>query len=156
MRKSGSSEVCFLPAAVIFIYVLITNLHSLGVRIIAFFNLFSPLIIGVLFALILYKPMKGINGFFMMLKRKSKLKYHLPDRAIKMISLVLTFVFALLLLYFIANSVVPQIVVSFKSIFDSIDFYYPQRLNISKISDSIRLKSRRLSKKSIFRAFGRL
>lgn len=115
-------------AAVIFIYVLITNLHSLGVRIIAFFNLFSPLIIGVLFALILYKPMKGINGFFMMLKRKSKLKYHLPDRAIKMISLVLTFVFALLLLYFIANSVVPQIVVSFKSIFDSIDFYYPAAL----------------------------
>ncbi len=115
-------------AAVILIYVLITNLHSLGVRIMGFFKLFSPLIIGVLFALILYKPMKGINGFFLFLKRKSRFKRHLPDRAIQTISLTLTFLLALLVLYFIANSVVPQIVLSFKSIFSSIENYYPAAL----------------------------
>lgn len=125
-RKRRFRDGLLFAAAVILIYVLITNFRSLGSGIMRAFWLFSPLIIGVFFTLILYKPMMTINGFFLFIKRKSKLKRHLPDKVIKTVSITLTVIFALLVLFFVGNSVIPQIIVSFRSIFTSLDTYYPQ------------------------------
>lgn len=125
-RKRRFRDGLIFAAAVILIYALIMNFRSLGSGIMRVFWLFSPLIIGIFFALILYKPMMTINGFFLFLKKKSKLKKHLPDKVIKTVSITLTVIFALLVLFFVGNSVVPQIIVSFRSIFTSLDTYYPQ------------------------------
>ena len=116
-RKRRFRDGLIFAAAVILIYALIMNFRSLGSGIMRVFWLFSPLIIGIFFALILYKPMMTINGFFLFLKKKSKLKKHLPDKVIKTVSITLTVIFALLVLFFVGNSVVPQIIVSFRSIF---------------------------------------
>lgn len=129
MKNDGKKRFrdgLLFAAAVILIYVLITNFRSLGSGIMSVFWLFSPIIIGIFFALILYKPMRAINGFFMFIKKKSKLKKHLPDKVIKTVSITLTVIFALLVLFFVGNSVIPQIIVSFRSIFTSLDTYYPQ------------------------------
>ena len=125
-RKRRFRDGLIFAAAVILIYALIMNFRSLGSGIMRVFWLFSPLIIGIFFALILYKPMMTINGFFLFLKKKSKLKKHLPDKVIKTVSITLTVIFALLVLFFVGNSVIPQIIVSFRSIFTSLDTYYPQ------------------------------
>ena len=115
-------------AFVILIYFFIANLDTMGSKVIGFFSLFSPLLIGVLLALILNIPLQGIERIFFLLRSKSKAKRKASDRVISTISLVLTFVLALLLLYFVGNSVLPQIVSSFKSILGSIETYYPKAL----------------------------
>ncbi len=115
-------------AAVFFLYEIIINLHTLGSRIISFVALFSPLVIGVLVALILYKPMREINRFLLMIKKRSRAKHTLSDRVISKISLVLTLLLALLLLYFVGNSVIPEIVESFRNIVSSFETYYPSAL----------------------------
>lgn len=125
-RKRQFREGLLFAAAVILIYVLITNFRSLGSGIMGAFWLFSPIIIGVFIALVLYKPMMAINGFFLFIKKKSKLKRHVPDKIIKTVSITLTVILALLVLFFVGNSVIPQIIVSFRSIFTSLDTYYPQ------------------------------
>ena len=71
-RKRRFRDGLIFAAAVILIYALIMNFRSLGSGIMRVFWLFSPLIIGIFFALILYKPMMTINGFFLFLKKKSK------------------------------------------------------------------------------------
>ncbi len=114
---------------VIVIFVFITNLDKLGGKVIDFLSLFSPLFIGILIALILNIPLRGIERFLSMLNRKSKAKRKMSERAITTVSLVLTFVFAALLLYFLGYSVFPQIVSSFKSIADSFTTYYPKALS---------------------------
>jgi len=115
-------------ALVILIFFFISNLGTMGSKVIGFFALFSPLLIGVLLALILNIPLRGIEKFFFLLRSRSKAKRKASDRVISTVSLVLTFVLALLLLYFVGNSVIPQIVVSFKSIVGSIETYYPKAL----------------------------
>ncbi len=116
-------------AAVILLYTAITNLNSLGGRIVSFFAIFSPLIIGVLLAMILITPLRGLERLFFLLKKKSKAKHKLPDKVISIISLTLTYLLAVLLLFFLGNSVVPQIVESFRSIVSSLESYYPQALS---------------------------
>lgn len=116
-------------ALVILIYVFITNLDALGGKVIGFFSLFSPLLSGILLALILNIPLRSMEKFFHMLNSKSNRRRKLSEKTITMISLVLTMVLAILLLYFVGNSIIPQIVESFKSIIGSIETYYPKALS---------------------------
>ncbi len=115
-------------ALVILIYFLITNLPLMGKTVTTFLSLFTPLLTGVLLALILNIPLAAIERFLGMLNRKSKAKRKMSPKVISTVSLVLTFILALLLLYFVGNSVVPQIVSSFKSIVESVETYYPKAL----------------------------
>ena len=116
-------------ALVILIYFFIANLDTMGSKVIGFFSLFSPLLIGVLLALILNIPLRGIEKLFFLLRSKSKAKRKPSDRLISTVSLILTFLLALLLLYFVGNSVIPQVVESFKSIVGSVESYYPKALS---------------------------
>ncbi len=122
-------RLLLFAAAVILIFALFTNIRSVGAFIVKAIKVFSPLLIGILMALILYKPMMGIRRAFLFLKKKLKLNKILSDKLIDVFSLIITLLLAVLLLYFIGNSVIPQIMVSFKSIFSSIDEYYPTALN---------------------------
>lgn len=117
-------------ALVILIYFFVTNLGTMGGKIIGFFSLFAPLLIGVLLALILNIPLRGIERLLFLLrsKSKSKAKRKPSDRVIATVSLVLTFVLALLLLYFVGYSIIPQVVSSFKSMIGSFEAYYPKAL----------------------------
>jgi len=113
---------------VILIYFFVTNLGTMGGKILGFFSLFAPLLIGVLLALILNIPLRGIERLLFLLRSKSKAKRKPSDRFVSTMSLILTFVLALLLLYFVGYSVVPQIVSSFKSMIGSFEAYYPKAL----------------------------
>ena len=114
---------------VILIYVLILNFGQLEGKILSFLSLFSPLLIGVVLALILNLPLRGFERLIGYLDRKGKKrKKHLSEKSITFISLILTMVVTLLLLYFVGNSVVPQVVTSFKSIGSSVESYYPKAL----------------------------
>ena len=116
-------------ALVILIYFFVTNLGTMGGKILGFFALFAPLLIGVLLALILNIPLRSIEKLLFLLRSKSKAKRKPSDRVLATVSLVLTFVLTLLLLYFVGNSVLPQVVSSFKSIVGSIETYYPKALS---------------------------
>ncbi len=130
--KTNSNKRFFkallFAACVIIIYGVITNISSFGDVLMKFVALFSPLLIGILFSLILYKPMMAIYRLFSKLNDKSKAKRKPSQKLIKSISLALTVILALLVLYFVGNSVIPQIINSFKSIFVSVEIYYPQAL----------------------------
>jgi predicted PurR-regulated permease PerM len=116
-------------ALVILIYVLITHLDQLGGKILGFLSLFSPLFIGVLLALVLNLPLKGFEKLIGYLnKLGKKRKKRLSERGITFISLVLTLVFAVLLIYVVGHSVLPQVIDSFKSIGSSVESYYPKAL----------------------------
>jgi predicted PurR-regulated permease PerM len=115
-------------ALVILIYFFVTNLGAMGGKIFGFFSLFAPLLIGVLLALILNIPLRSIEKLLFLLRSKSKVKRKPSDRMIATVSLVLTFVLTLLLLYFVGYSVIPQIVSSFKSMIGSFEAYYPKAL----------------------------
>ncbi len=131
MRKTEKKRfinALVFAAAVIIIYGVITNLRFVGSMATKAVAIFAPLFIGIFFALILYKPMTAIYKLFLKLKAKSKAKRKLSDTALRNISLTITLVLALVIIYFVGNSVVPQIVLSFKSIFESMDTYYPKAL----------------------------
>jgi len=128
-------------ASVILIYFFIANLDTMGNKVIGFFSLFSPLLIGVLLALILNIPLRGIEKLFFLLRSKSKAKRKPSDRLISTVSLILTFLLTLLLLYFVGNSVIPQVVESFKSIVGSVESYYPKALSyLEETADRLRGK----------------
>ncbi len=133
MKMKNNSTKRFLrallfAACVIIIYGLITNIESLTGILMKMFTLFSPVFIGILFALILYKPMMAFDRVFSKLNSKSKAKRKPSPAFIRTVSLTLTIILALLVLYFVGNSVIPEIITSFKNIFDSVDIYYPQAL----------------------------
>lgn len=113
------------------IYLSITNVNFILGQAASLVLLFSPLVIGMLFALILLKPMGFICNLFMKIKSKSKGKHKLSDRAIEIISLVLTLIFAMIILFFIGNIVIPQIVTSFKNIIVSIKAYIPKLVELA-------------------------
>ena len=95
----------------------------------SFLSLFSPLLFGIVLALVLNLPLRGIERVIGYLNRKSKLKKKLSEKGITFISLTLTFVLAGLLIFFVGNGIMPQVVESFKSIADSVETYYPKALS---------------------------
>ena len=55
---------------------------------------------------------------------------HKPsDRLLSMISLAITYVLAGLLLFFIGNSLIPQVADSFQNLLNSLNTYYPRILS---------------------------
>ncbi|MBE6636431.1 MAG: AI-2E family transporter [Ruminococcaceae bacterium] len=116
-------------ALVILFYVIIVNLRSLVQFGLSVLSLFSPLLIGIILALLLNKPTKSFERFFRFLNRKSKLKLKLSEKVITFISLTLTYILAILLLYFVGYGVAPAVTESFHNIKGSIETYYPRALS---------------------------
>ncbi len=126
MDKKQFMQKLLLATLVIFIFAAVMGNISVGIVIIAFFKLFAPIFIGSLIALVLYKPLKKTEGIFFKLRDKSKAKKKPSDKLISTVSLVLIVIFALLILLFVGNIVIPQIAASFINIASAIETYFPK------------------------------
>ncbi len=100
---------------------LYVGLNHLGVIFGAFkwvYGIFEPLLIGALLALILNTPMRAIAG--LLCKINSKVKRKMSSRFIDIFSLILTFVFAALIVYVVGGTVIPQVIKSAESMFQMV------------------------------------
>lgn len=131
-EKKKVKKALLFVTAVILIYVAIVNFGSFGGRLVSFFSLFSPLLLGVVLSMLLGTPMRKFEVFFRFLRTKMKTKRKPSDRLIANVSLVLTFLLAGLVIYFVGNSVLPAIGSSFNGIFSNISDYYPKALAFLK------------------------
>ena len=82
------------------------------------YNIFEPLLIGALLALILNTPMRAIAG--LLCKINGKMKRKMGSRLIDILALTLTFVFAALIIYIVGGTVIPQVVKSAESMFQTV------------------------------------
>lgn len=127
-EKKKIKKALLFVTAVILIYAAISNFRSFGGWIVSLFSLFSPLLLGVVLSMLLGTPMRKFEVFFRFLRSKMKTKRKPSDRFIANLSLVLTFILAGLVIYFVGDSVLPAIGSSFHNIFNSISEYYPKAL----------------------------
>ena len=130
-KKKFKNGLLF-AAAVIVIYSLITNFTSLGGVIKGIVSILTPLLLGVLLSLILGTPMRLFEKLFAFLNRKSKLKKKLPEKAITMISLILTYLLAIGVISFVFIILIPAIKDSVGEITVAVKDMYP------KVSEFIR------------------
>lgn len=96
------------------LYVFLSHLGAVGTFFRFLYKVLQPFIIGGLIALFLNTPMNALERLFTRLEEKWHVKPHRKTKAV--LALVLTIVLALLLLTFIANSIIPQVFESLKSL----------------------------------------
>lgn len=89
-------------------------------------DIFMPIIVGSIIAVMLNAPMRGLQSLFRFLSRK--FNKTIPEKLIEMASLVLTLVGTFLLIFLVFSVVVPQVVDSLRSIDDTFNNYYPRLL----------------------------
>lgn len=114
-KKKFKTGLLF-AAAVIILYAAVMNLNSIENFISSAISVMSPLLTGVLLSLILGTPMRKLEQFFEFINKKSKAKKKLPEKAIILISLVLTYVLAIAALTFVIGILIPAVVDSAKEI----------------------------------------
>lgn len=124
-KKKFKTALLFVTA-VILIYTAVTNVGKLGGLITATYNILSPLLMGVLLSLILGTPMAKFERLFTFLNRKSKLKKKLPEKAITLISLILSYLLAVVALSFVIGILIPAVVDSVNEIAKAIEAAYPK------------------------------
>ena len=110
---------------------LYVGLNNLGVIFGALkwvYEIFEPLLVGVLLALILNTPMRALET--LLLKIGAKLKTKPSRRLLEIIALILTFLFAFLVIYVVGGTVIPQLVESVKSMVMSIQRNIPEFMKI--------------------------
>lgn len=115
-----------LVAFGIILYVLLTHMSEISAVVGSLFSLLSPLLIGSLVALILNTPMMAIERLLGRIADKTGRKMRKRTREI--LSLVATFAAALLLIYVLAYSIVPQLADSVKAIYLRAQANLPQFL----------------------------
>lgn len=113
-------------ALVIIIYAAVTNVNSILGFITAAISVLSPLLTGVLMALILGTPMRKIEQLFELINRKSKAKKKLPEKAIIYISLILTYILAIVAIGVVVGILIPAVSDSVKEIIATVKKVWPQ------------------------------
>lgn len=124
-KKKFKTGLLF-AAAVILIYAAIMNVGKLGGLISATYKILSPLLFGVVLSLILGTPMAKFEQLFNFLNRKSKLKKKLPEKAITLISLILSYILAIVAISFVIGILIPAVVDSVNEIAKAIEAAYPK------------------------------
>lgn len=127
-NKNKFKTALLFAAAVILIYAAITNVSSLAGFCLTFISLLSPLLSGVLLALVLGTPMKMFENFFEFLNRKSRFKKKLPEKAIVLISLVLAYLLAIAALCFVIMILAPAVLDSINEIIANVKRLYPHAI----------------------------
>ncbi|MGN1408926.1 MAG: AI-2E family transporter [Eubacteriales bacterium] len=115
-----------LVAFGIILYVLLTHINDITAIVGGLFSLISPLLIGSLVALILNTPMMSIERLLRRIADKTGRK--IRRRTCEIASLILTFAAALLIIYILAYSIVPQLADSVKAIYLKAQANLPQFL----------------------------
>lgn len=128
----GNSTALFIAAAkliclTVVLYVLLNHIDVIGQVLGYIYQLLSPLRVGGLIALILNTPMVALSRLLGWTAKK----LHLPQkkRVIEIISLVLTFLLAILLIYIIADTIIPQIGETVKLMYQKIQQKLPEFIN---------------------------
>ena len=124
-NKTKFKTALLFATAVILIYAAVTNISSLAGFCLTVISLLSPLISGVLLALVLGTPMKMFEQLLEFLNSKSPFKKKLPERAIVLISLVLTYLLAIVALCFVIMILVPAVLDSVNEIIANVTKLYP-------------------------------
>lgn len=131
-NKNKFKTALLFATAVILIYAVIMNVNSLVGFVLTVISLLSPLLSGVLLALILGTPMRKLEQLFEFLNRKSKFKKKLPEKAIVLISLVLTYLLAIVAIGFVIGILIPAVVDSVKEIIATVNKIYPRIVTFLK------------------------
>ena len=131
-NKNKFKVALLFAAAVILIYAAITNINSIVNFLLQLFSLLSPLLSGVLLALILGTPMRKLEQLFEFLNRKSKFKKKLPEKAIVFISLILTYLLAIAAIGFVITILIPAVVDSVNEIIATVKKVYPKAVSFLK------------------------
>ncbi len=126
--KKRFKTALLFAAAVILIYAVVMNIGSLGGLIGKIGDIFSPIVAGTVIALILGTPMALFERFLDFLNAKSKLKKKLPEKAVHMISLILTYILAGVALSFVIMVLIPALVDSVNEISRAVESAYPKVL----------------------------
>ncbi len=126
-KKKFKNGLLF-ATAIILIYAVFMNFSKLGGFISAVYAVISPLLGGVVLALILGTPMSKFEQFFRFLNRKSKAKKKLPEKFITMISLILSYLLAIVAITFVIGIMIPALVESITEIIKSAEKLYPKAL----------------------------
>ena len=113
-----------LVAFSIILYVILTHLSDISAIVGSLLSLISPLLIGGLVALILNTPMMAIEKLIYKIADKRGRK--LRQRTCETISLGLTFVIALLIIYILCYSIFPQLGESVKAIYQKAQASFPK------------------------------
>ena len=123
--KKRFKTALLFAALVIIIYAAITHVSSIVGFLSTVLTLMSPLLTGVLMALILGTPMRKIEQLFELMNRKSKFKKKLPEKAIIYISLILTSILAIVAIGLVIGILIPAVSDSVKEIVASIRRVWP-------------------------------
>ncbi len=126
-KKKFKNGLLF-ATAVILIYAVIMNFSKLGGFISAIYAVISPLLSGVVLALILGTPMAKFEQFFNFLNKKSKSKRKLPEKFITMVSLILSYLLAIGAVSFVIGILIPALIDSANEIANALMKLYPKAL----------------------------
>ncbi len=124
-EKKRFKKGILFAAVIILIFAAVTNLNSIEKFILATFSVLSPLLGGVLLALILGTPMRMFERLFAFLNRKSKAKKRMPQKLITLICLILTYALAVVAVGFVIGILIPALTDSIKEIADSVKAILP-------------------------------
>lgn len=127
-NKTKFKTALLFATAVILIYAAVTNISSLAGFCLTVISLLSPLLSGVLLALVLGTPMKMFEQLLEFLNSKSPFKKKLPERAIVLISLVLAYLLAIVALCFVIMILVPAVLDSINEIIANVTKLYPHAI----------------------------
>lgn len=112
----------------IILYAALNHISSIWDAVDAVYQVLKPLVMGGILALVLNTPMVAIEKLISKIAVKMKLK---PNRkVISPIAILLTFVFVILIVYVVGDTVIPQIIESFKSVFMQIRDNIPEYMAI--------------------------
>ncbi len=106
-------------AACIVFYFLVQNIASVWKAVGWLFGVFTPILIGFILAYLLDPILKVCERFFRWLSRKKPLK----QKTVRILSLVATYLFALILVGVFILIVVPQLTDSFSTLADNLKSY---------------------------------
>lgn len=121
-----------LIASGVILFAAVMNINYVMTFIKDVMGLFLPLIIGFIMAFVLSVPMNGFEKLLRKIGRKikpklpKKIRINVKDKTISTISLLLTVISILLVIYILGKVAVPQIVESVKSIGIMIKEKWPQ------------------------------
>lgn len=121
MDKKMKQNLILIASGVI-LFAAVMNINYVMTFIKDVMGLFLPLIIGFIMAFVLSVPMNGFEKLLRKIGRKikpklpKKIRINVKDKTISTISLLLTVISILLVIYILGKVAVPQIVESVKSI----------------------------------------
>jgi len=124
--KSRFKYGLLFVAVVAIIFVVLFNFYSVWGVLGKAVSMLSPLIVGCCIAFILNVPMRAFEKLLARMQRKAK--YKLKPRAIEFISLILTLIAVVLLIFIVSIVVFPRIADSVVSLYNTVMQSYPKLL----------------------------